>query len=105
VAQLVREPPRKGNSQPLHERQCLRGTAGGKRENDWHWLDAGPASGERVVGQERFRGGHIVDRLGDEETAARLSLGEDALVLVAGARVALGDGDSAKHMRWCMLSG
>jgi hypothetical protein len=89
----------------LHESQCLLRAARGKREHDWHWLDTKTAGAEGVVGEQRLRGGHVVNRLSDEEAAARLGLGEDALVLVARARVSLGDRDPAKHLRGCLLSG
>src|SRR5262245_62789435 len=90
MSEIVLDPSRDVDAEPAKELEGLHRAAHGEGEHD---RDRGQSTGlalVAVVGDEVLGGVGVVDDLRDEESAARLLLGDQAQVLVLAAAVALG---------------
>ena len=85
------------DAEPLEELQGLERTADREAEHDRHRLEVLRGALVVVVGDQVLGRVDVVDDLGDEEGAARGLLRDQAQVLVALARVSLGDRDPTER--------
>ena len=85
------------DAEPLEELQGLERTADREAEHDRHRLEVLRGALVVVVGDQVLGRVDVVDDLGDEEGAARGLLRDQPEVLVALARVSLGDRDPAER--------
>ena len=97
VAQIVRDPARDGDAEPLQELQRLHRATDREREDDRHRFQVVRDALVAIVGDEVLRGVDVVDDLGDEERASCSLFLEQPEVLPARARVPLGDRDTAER--------
>lgn len=86
-----------GDAEPLEELQGLERTADREAEHDRHRLEALGGALVVIVGDQVLGRVDVVDDLGDEEGAARGLLRDQTEVLIALARVSLGDRDPTER--------